>query len=321
MPEEEQRQYDKYIKDQEARQHAKPLSALAHQQQSKEASSTKEVPSTREASSTKEASKKAPSKESQQKKLSLQLPVQLAPPVHRTPPVVKLSLVVPTHKESSKDASKENHEKKLLQQAFISPKKLFSSPKEETRIVQDDYEEAKEPPLETYTEPTSTSSDTDSDSDNDSDVEPIIQKEKYQPLKPTHQDKSYKADHERRFNIQEEIEKTLEDNTIEDDGYKQELLNILHRLDDLEGALPGISTAFNDLDDNMKELRTDIDRNNKYTLELLKAKVTPDKVTKYINRIRDSRTAIKDIMNMLDDLNTGFYIRKNTKSSFGPTRT
>ncbi|KAK8847984.1 hypothetical protein M9Y10_019036 [Tritrichomonas musculus] len=48
----------------------------------------------------------------------------------------------------------------------------------------------------------------------------------------------------------------------------------------------------------MKELRTDIDRNNKYTLELLKAKVTPDKVTKYINRIRDSRTAIKDIMNI-----------------------
>ncbi|KAK8847985.1 hypothetical protein M9Y10_019037 [Tritrichomonas musculus] len=85
----------------------------------------------------------------------------------------------------------------LLQPAFTSPKKLFSSPKEETRIVQDDYEEIKEPPLETDTKSTSTSSDTDSDSD----VEPIIQKGKYQPLKPTHKDKSYKADHERRFNI------------------------------------------------------------------------------------------------------------------------
>lgn len=112
---------------------------------------------------------------------------------------MKLSLVVPTHKDTSKDASKESHEKKLLQPAFTSSKKLFSSPKEETRIVQDDYEEVKEPPLETNTKSTSTSSDTDSDSD--SDVEPIIQKGKYQPLKPTHKDKSYKADHERRFNI------------------------------------------------------------------------------------------------------------------------
>lgn len=80
--------------------------------------------------------------------------------------------------------------------------------------------------------------------DSDRVVEPIVTKEKYKSLQPTHKDKSYKQNQEIGINIREVVEKTREGNTLDDDGYTQELSNILKKLEDLEDALPGISTNF-----------------------------------------------------------------------------
>ena len=78
--------------------------------------------------------------------------------------------------------------------------------------------------------------------DRDRGVEPIVTKEKYKSLQPTHKDKSYKQDQEIGVNIREGVERTREDNSLDDDGYTQELSNILKRLEDLEDTLQLIIT-------------------------------------------------------------------------------
>ncbi|KAK8884859.1 hypothetical protein M9Y10_043980 [Tritrichomonas musculus] len=179
LPEEEQKQYDQFIRDQEARQHVKPLSTLAYQQPS-------------------------------------------------------------TTKETSKEAPNERHEKKTHKPAFESPKKPSNSHKEAIKIIQEDFEEANEPPpmeQNTDTNPPEIMS-----ADRDRGVEPIVTKEKYKSLQPTHKDKSYKQDQEIVINIREGVERTREDNSLDDDGYTQELSNILKRLEDLEDTLQLIIT-------------------------------------------------------------------------------
>ena len=129
-------------------------------------------------------------------------------------------------------------------------------------------------------------------------------------MKPTHSDKSYKEDNERRFNFREEIERIHEDNTKEYNGYSKELSNILKRLDDLADALPGVSSTFRDIDDNMENLRADTDRNTEYTLEFFKAGIHSEKIQKYVERFRNMREDIKDIINAIQDINTGFISEK-----------